>query len=265
MSLSQKIASHLPYLRRYARALTGSQSVGDAMVRKTLEVALADEALRQSLDGGRVPLYRLFLQVLAQEKTDPATGAADTTRREAAAQDRLGAITPASRKALLLTTVEEFSLAEAAQVMGLELGEIESLVANAIEELDGEQLAQVMIIEDEPMIMVQLEDLVLSMGHHVCGRATTHSEAVRAVQSHQPDLVLADIQLADGSSGVEAVAEILTQIDVPVIFITGFPERLLTGETTEPTYLVTKPFREETVKATISQALFFAAPRHKAA
>lgn len=265
MSLSQKIASHLPYLRRYARALTGSQAAGDSMVRLTLETALADEALRQSLNEGRVPLYRLFLQVLAKEKTESPTSAADASKRESAAQGRLGGITPASRKALLLTTVEEFSLAEAAQVMELDLDKVEALVADAIAELNSEQAAQVMIIEDEPMIMVQLEDLVLSMDHQVCGRATTHKEAIRAVQAHKPDLVLADIQLADGSSGVEAVAEILTQIDVPVIFITGFPERLLTGETTEPTYLVTKPFREETVKATISQALFFASPRHKAA
>jgi hypothetical protein len=44
---------------------------------------------------------------------------------------------------------------------------------------------------------------------------------------------------------------------VPVIFITAYPERLLTGERPEPTFLVTKPFRPEVVKAIISQALFF--------
>ena len=72
-----------------------------------------------------------------------------------------------------------------------------------------------------------------------------------------PGLVLADIQLADGSSGLDAVNEILTEIEVPVIFITAFPERLLTGEKPEPAFLITKPFRPEAVKAAISQALFF--------
>ena len=69
--------------------------------------------------------------------------------------------------------------------------------------------------------------------------------------------MLADIQLADGSSGLEAVNEILTTITVPVIFITAYPERLLTGQKPEPTFLITKPFQPETVKAVISQALFF--------
>jgi len=73
----------------------------------------------------------------------------------------------------------------------------------------------------------------------------------------RPGLVLADVQLADGSSGIDAVSDILGEFDVPVIFITAFPERLLTGERPEPTYLISKPFQPENVKAAISQALFF--------
>jgi CheY-like chemotaxis protein len=70
-------------------------------------------------------------------------------------------------------------------------------------------------------------------------------------------MVLADIQLADGSSGIDAVNDILAESPIPVIFITAFPERLLTGERPEPAFLVTKPFNPEMVKALISQALFF--------
>ena len=87
--------------------------------------------------------------------------------------------------------------------------------------------------------------------------ARTRDEARVAVQSREPGLVLADIQLADGSSGVDAVNDILKTASVPVIFITAFPERFLTGQRPEPAFLVTKPFRAETVKAVISQALFF--------
>ena len=71
------------------------------------------------------------------------------------------------------------------------------------------------------------------------------------------DLVLADIQLADGSSGLDAVNEILRSVSLPVIFVTAFPQRLLTGTRPEPTFLITKPFQAENVKAVISQALFF--------
>ena len=71
-------------------------------------------------------------------------------------------------------------------------------------------------------------------------------------------MVLADIQLADGSSGIDAVNEILhSRFEVPVIFITAYPERLLTGERPEPTFLITKPFLPDMVKALVSQALFF--------
>lgn len=73
----------------------------------------------------------------------------------------------------------------------------------------------------------------------------------------KPELVLADIQLADGSSGIDAVNRILATKNLPVIFITAFPERLLTGERTEPTFLITKPFLPDMVKALVSQALFF--------
>ena len=66
-----------------------------------------------------------------------------------------------------------------------------------------------------------------------------------------------DIQLADDSSGIDAVKDILHEFKVPVIFITAFPERLLTGERPEPTFLITKPFQRSTVKAQIAQALFF--------
>jgi len=77
----------------------------------------------------------------------------------------------------------------------------------------------------------------------------------------KPGLVLADIRLADGSSGMDAAADILKSFEIPIIFITAFPEHLLTGERPEPAFLITKPFREETVKALIGQALFFHQPR----
>ena len=80
---------------------------------------------------------------------------------------------------------------------------------------------------------------------------------MRAASEETPGLVLADIQLADGSSGLDAVRDILGQFQVPVIFITSFPERLLTGERPEPTFLITKPYDPNAVKAAISQALFF--------
>lgn len=265
MSLGTQVAAQLPYLRRYARALTGSQHTGDAFVRATLEAALADAELQKSLSGGRVPLYRAFNKVWSSAYLDVpeagSEGAAGTGDLEVAAQQRLAAITPLNRQALLLTTLEDFSVEDAARVMDLEPDQVESLISEAIAEIDRETTTNVLIIEDEPLISMQLEDLVRSLGHDICGTAATRTQAQQVVAEHRPGLVLADIQLADGSSGLDAVDDILAIEDVPVIFITAYPERLLTGNRPEPTYLITKPFQESTVRAAISQALFFNSSR----
>jgi len=260
MSLGAQIAANLPFLRRYARALTGSQASGDAYVREMLEAVLADEVLKASLAGGRVPLYRAFSKIWASAAGAAATIAA-TSEHEAGAQARLGVITPPARQALLLTTLEDFTVPETAVILDRTPEEIERMVAEAIAEIDREQTTAVLIIEDEPLIAMQLEDLVAGLGHTICGTAATRTQAREAVAAATPGLVLADIQLADGSSGLDAVDDILSVASVPVIFITAYPERLLTGDRPEPTYLVTKPFQEASVRAAISQALFFGSTR----
>jgi CheY-like chemotaxis protein len=104
--------------------------------------------------------------------------------------------------------------------------------------------------------------LVESLGHHVTGIARTQGEAIELVKRETPKLILSDIQLDDGSSGVDAVNEILGFYEVPVIFITGHPELLLTGKKPEPAFLIPKPFDPKTVKAIVSQALFFDVKTH---
>ncbi|MDP5102438.1 MAG: response regulator [Erythrobacter sp.] len=263
MSLRNQIAANLPFLRRYARALTGSQASGDAFVHSLLQTVLTDDDLKASLEGGRVALYRAFSGVWASAAREQTAAMASEpgSEHEAGAQTRLGAITPPARQALLLTTLEDFTVAEAAAILEREPAEIERLVAEAIAEIDREQTTSVLIIEDEPLIAMQLEDLVAGLGHTVCGTAATRTLARQAVAEARPGLVLADIQLADGSSGLDAVDDILAAGSMPVIFITAYPERLLTGDRPEPTYLVTKPFQEATVRAAISQALFFGSTR----
>lgn len=261
MSLGAKVANQLPYLRRYARALTGSQTAGDSFVRATLEAALADNALRDLIGEGRPQLYHAFNRVWSTAYIDTVERSPALGQHEAAAQERLAAMTPANRQALLLTTLEDFSVDDAAYIMDRAPDEVEGLVQDAIAEIDRESATSVLIIEDEPLISMQLEDLVRSLGHDVCGMAATRTQAVDIVSREKPGLVLADIQLADGSSGLDAVEDILRMGSVPVIFITAYPERLLTGDRPEPTYLVTKPFQEQTVRTAISQALFFGSSR----
>jgi CheY-like chemotaxis protein len=258
MSLEARIGEQLPYLRRYGRALCGSQALGDRLVRSTLEAAIADPSLRQSLETGRVALFRAFTRQWQAARNESAMHETwPTGQHETGAQERLHAVTPLHRQALLLTTLEDFTQAEAAQILETDPQTIGQLVTQAIDEIDRETRTRVLVIEDEPLIAMQLEDLVEALGHQITAVASTRAKAREAARENPPGLVLADIQLADGSSGLDAVEDIHEICDVPVIFITAYPERLLTGERTEPTWLVTKPFQEAAVRAAISQALFF--------
>lgn len=252
MSLAEILRPHLPYLRRYARALTGSQSSGDAFVKATLEAIIADPASVSDDDNVRVQLYRVFSRIWESANVRLPEDPDDNT-----AQSRLNAIPPISRQVLLLTALEGFSVSEVAKIADVGENSINDLLEDAIADIDNEIRSDVLIIEDEALISMELQQIVSGLGHRVCGTATTHKGALEAVEKAKPTLVLADIQLADGSSGIDAVKDILEQISVPVIFITAFPERLLTGERPEPTFLITKPFQPNAIRAAISQALFF--------
>jgi CheY-like chemotaxis protein len=259
MSLGDELKPHLPFLRRYARALTGSQTHGDNFVRATLEaVVAAPESFPRDVDP-RLGLYRTFHAIWSSANIEEEPGHSETAvpEPEGIAQARLSRITPLSRQALLLTAMDGFTPEDAGYLIGASAQEVEALVTEALAEIERQTRAEVLIIEDEPIIAMDIETIVRDLGHTVTGVAVTRDEAVQQARARRPSLVLADIQLADDSSGIDAVKDILAEFKVPVIFITAFPERLLTGERPEPTFLITKPFQRSTVKAQIAQALFF--------
>ncbi len=256
MSITALIAPQLPLLRRYARALSGSQASGDAHVVAMLESLVADPtAFDRGLDP-RVASYRLFSRIW---NANPMNRIAETGETEAARTPdrRLEAITPLPRQAFLLTAVEGFSPHDAAKILDVGADGLADLLGEAARQIGEQVTSRVLVIEDEPIIAMDLEALVESLGHTVVGNARTRDEAVEMARRERPGLILADIRLADGSSGLDAVNDILASFEVPVIFITAYPESLLTGTRPEPTFLIAKPFREETVKAVVSQALFF--------
>ncbi len=257
MSLGQELSPHLPFLRRYARALTGSQTHGDAFVRATLETIVAKPDEFPADVDPRLGLYRTFHAIWSTANVEEGEEPGDHHGAEGIAQARLSRITPLSRQALLLTSLEGFSSEDTAYLIDASPEDVDSLVAEAMDEIERQTHADVLIIEDEPIIAMDIESIVRDLGHNVTGVAVTRDEAVAQARKAPPGLVLADIQLADDSSGIDAVKDILNEFSVPVIFITAFPERLLTGTRPEPTYLITKPFQRSTVKAAISQALFF--------
>jgi len=254
MSLVETYGPYLPYLRRFARALTGSQSSGDTYVRTALEALAEGEA---NVDGNlhpKIALYQMFLAIWS------TTGAQLETEGEvegSAAVQRVSKLTPASRQAFLLQSLEGLSIDDTASVMKATPAEARAMIKEAEADIEKELRTNVLIIEDEPIIAADIEGLVLELGHTVDSISATRGDAVRNAKEKTPGLILADVHLADGSSGIDAVDDILAEFNVPVIFITAFPERLLTGDKPEPAYLISKPFEPDNVKAAISQALFF--------
>lgn len=254
---SEAIAGYLPYLRRFARAVCGSQAAGDAYVAATLEAFLAEDSALEPLPDPGVAIYRAFVKIWTsvplnrQRAEEVSPGRVDTADR------RLSKITPLPRVAFLLHNLEGFGSDEIASMLDKPRREIEALIDQAGREIAVQIRTDVLIIEDEAMIALDLENIVTELGLRVTGIAATRAQARSAAAAHPPGLILADIQLADGSSGIDAVSDILAETKVPVIFITAYPEQLLTGARDEPSFLIAKPFQIGMVKATIGQALFF--------
>ena len=264
MSQLNSIASIVPHLRRFARALCGSQDSGDAYVEATLQTLVAD-ASPLTKGSIKIALYRVFLKIWNSVSVNTSAMPADQVNSSISAVDRrLAAITPLPRQAFLLTSVEGFTPEAAAEVLGMSEASVAELLEQAGREMAEQLTTKVLIIEDEPLIALDLSDFVRGLGHKVTTVARTHLSAVEAVRKEQPGLILADIRLADDSSGLDAVSDILKIVEVPVIFITAFPELLLTGQRPEPTFLITKPFHYPAVKAVMSQALFFNAKARRA-
>lgn len=256
---SAEIVKQLPYLRRYARALLGSQDRGDEYVRVALETYLAEPERISERAELHLQLFALFHDIWtvidpdALREEDPDRMAGDDS--DGTIVRGVGMLPPRQRQVLLLMSLEGFSFEEVVHILKVDQATIRRELDTARGELARLSAVRVLIIEDEPLIAEDIADLVRGMGHEVVGAAAREEEARELASERKPELILADIQLKGGDNGIRAVQKILRSTSVPVIFITGFPERLLTGEQLEPAFLISKPFEPEVLKAAIGQAL----------
>ena len=215
MIASSDLLSGLPFARRYARALTGDQARGDAIIARAIP-DLTDEL------PPRLALYAAITRLTQNEGED--------------------GISPLGRHLLLLTSLEELGLADAARVVGLDEVTAEKELAHAREAVKAAVVTDVLIIEDEPVIAMDIRMLVEECGHRVIGIAATQAEALDLAGKHRAGLILADINLGRGGNGIAAVRDIISTMPCPVIFVTAYPEQLLTAEGIEPAFVMRKPF-----------------------
>jgi len=231
----------LPYARRYARALTGSQHAGDALVAESLRemTALAAD-MPQSISEPRHILY---------------WGVTRCFDAGGLGQPDDEGLSTLQRQLLLLTSLEDVLPEDAAAILGLAPDIASARLAAARDHLRASAATDVLIIEDEPIIAMDLEELVASCGHRVVGVASTEAEAIAMAERTRPGLILADINLGLGGDGTSAVSTILRSHYAPVIFVTAYPERLLTGDAVEPAFVITKPFEPLTLAIATYQAV----------
>lgn len=253
--LKEQAAAILPYLRRYARALTGSQQQGDQWVRMCVEILLQQPELLVSKATTAADIFTIFHRLQLPFSTLDPEKPAEATDAPARLKTHLTDIPQRQRQALLLTVLEGFSIDEVAGILGIGVDDAEADLKQARDELERVASVRVLVIEDEAVIALDVAKIVRNAGHQVVGIAPTERAAIDLAKKHLPHLVLADIQLRDGDSGITAVHEILKAVTAPVIFVTGFPERLLTGHGLEPAFIITKPFSPEMLKTAMAHAL----------
>lgn len=236
MWIADRVEQLVPYLLRYARASLGDTSSGDSCVERVLEHVLS-ASLEPNFEPDFYDRERLFKLLDREiEIVAPAPNAR-------------------ARRALLLIAVEGFKDAAAGRILGVSLEDLAQLVETAERDFAESTATRMLIIEDEPLIAAQLKRLTNGLGHNVIGIASTASAAVKLNSEHQPDIILCDIMLADGSLGTDAIQEMALPDSVPVVFITAYPEKYLATLNEGPSYLITKPFSQDYLKAVIGHAL----------
>jgi CheY-like chemotaxis protein/DNA-directed RNA polymerase specialized sigma24 family protein len=251
--VSEAITRTLPFLRRYARAVTGSQQRGDEWVRLCAEVAMQQPELIAKSEDTKLGVFALFHRLRQPFGTLEEQG--DAQGVSGRLKESLTEMVPMQRQVLLLTVLEGFTVNDAAHILGVDVDTAERSLQDARRELQRVASVRVLVIEDEAVIALDVADIVRNAGHEVVGIAATEKAAVELAKKHSPHLVLADIQLRGADSGISAVKEIMRAMSVPVIFVTGYPERLLTGTQLEPAFVISKPFDPDLLRAAIAQAL----------
>lgn len=247
---TRHLMEHLPYLRRYARALGGSPAQGDALVTRALERVLEDD---DATDLTRPALYRR-LNALYDED---GRGARQSAHPVEAA---LCALDEADRRLYLLVNLEDVALPDAADILELAPEDAVDRLSAAREAVRARLTAVIMIVEDDAIIAFDLAETVRGMGHIVCGTAATMDEALSVAAEHTPTLALMDIRLAEGDNGIEVARELRRQRFLPVIFVTAFPDELAKRGLEHLGPVIPKPFTREHIEQAITRAVFMPHP-----
>jgi len=252
MSLRDNLIHEFPLIRRYARALTGSQFLGDCYVRQMLEVILAEPRLLGPASDLPMNLYRLFhrieCNICLPGNYYGAYGDSD--------ERHLRDICPLHRQVLLLVSLQGFSITSVAHILQLSVDAVERNLVIGHREMADEGPRRILVIEQVSLPPLNIAAMLAELGHSIVGIVPVREDSFVEPEFIPPELVVADIHLSDRQAGIDAVRDILFEHTVPVVFVSAHPERFLTGSGIEPVFLVDQPFNLGSIDVAISQALF---------
>lgn len=248
---AEQLLAHLPYLRRYARALTGDGEAGDALVGRAVEAALAAPEDAGLGGNSRLPLYALLNRLFDESGRTFQIEEVGHPIKAA-----LSLLPETQRRLYLLVNLEALPVAEAGSVLELSREEARTRMTEAQEAVREALIASIMIVEDDAIIAYDLAETVRGMGHKVCGTAATMDAALSTAKACRPTLALMDLRLAHGDSGITTAQMLRRTSELPIIFVTAFADELQRRGLEHLGPIIRKPFTREEIERAITQAVF---------
>lgn len=237
------LAGHVRRLRRFAAALDGDEARADRRVSEALREALRrpERLKHRSL---KLDLFVLFFETW-KRRGDRSFRLLSATRQQTA----------------VMALLEEFSPAEAGFVLDLDMADVLTCAQGAgVEAFLAPERASVLVLEDEALTALYVADLIESMGHRVCGVAAAAPKAVVLARARRPQLILADVRLGRREDGIGAVRRIRSDLAVPAVFVTGYPEDVIRGDVRRSSFVVEKPIEEARLRLAIDLSLRVGVP-----
>lgn len=236
-------------LRQFARAVTADRLVGDELV----GAVLAGAAITTGAQAPRGEKFREFFRRWRNFLEDKS---APRPFSKAALVKSIGGAPSEARLVLLLRDICGLSAPEVETAIGPLSRPQREILADERRAIGARNRpATAVVIEDEPLIAVDIQDILAEMGVNVVALARTASAGAAATLKHRPDIVIADFNLDGGATGVDAVVAFQDEHPCPVVFITGYPDQVLKGEEVEPDFVIVKPYLPESVRAAVAHSL----------
>lgn len=242
-------------LRRFLRALNIDTVWAEEWLRLTYASAETDEVLSGTATASaKFQVFKDFFSDWAAQRAGEA-GSGNEGAPLPFTDDRLRTfvpnLPPVSEQMLLLCDFVGFSVEEGADLLDL------TPEQGAVELEEGRKLTRnlaplpVLILEDHGLIAQDLSDIIGETGLSVIGTVANEADAKKACRQNWPDIIVSDQMLEGGDTGLQAIERLRADGDFAAIYVTAYPDEVLTGLEDEPAVIVAKPFKPEAIRAAL--------------